>query len=348
MKLEPSLGSSRDIRVKATLVAATNWTSGAPLNETNYKPPVGILGLGPARPERIDGTTDPSILEQLQTSGDIERNAFSVHMGSAALKLPGSLVLGGYEQNRALGQVGTFALMESSVPVMYLRDLFMDSTEQGKQITKNVGGPAGSVFVIPNPASPYIYLPSGFCEGIATNLHMTLHKATGLYLWGSDPRAEIFVNSSAYLGFVLSDQSGTNLTIKVPFKLLNLTLEPPLVEQPVNYFPCKSLDSAWGFWQLGRAFLQAAFLAVDYDGDVAYMAQAPGPDIEQSVMRKFDDSMITTNPEESFLSTWRSSWKPVNISRTPDTGDTGLHSIGRGKTGMAVGVVVAICAALWF
>ncbi|OBR14912.1 Aspartic-type endopeptidase [Colletotrichum higginsianum IMI 349063] len=369
MELEPRFGSGTQITANATFVAATKWTGSAPLNETDYRPSVGILGFAP-RSERSDDTTVPSILEQLKASGDIDRNAFSVHVGSAALGLPGSLVLGGYERNRALGQVGTFTLTDS-IPIMYLRDVVLDvevgtstsyaeggngsfwqeSTETGEQYTKYVGGAPGSVVVIPNPASPYIYLPPGFCEAIATSLHMTRHDATGLYLWERSTQAELFVNSSSYLGFVLSDQSATNLTIKVPFTLLNLTLEPPLAERPVSYFPCKSMESPYGFWQLGRAFLQAAFLAIDYEGEVAYMAQAPGPHLEQSVVKKLDGSAVETNPAESFAKTWQDHWQPVYMDRSSfDASDDERLSAG-GKAGVAVaGVAVTalFVSGLWF
>ncbi|KAL2879293.1 hypothetical protein SGCOL_005419 [Colletotrichum sp. CLE4] len=364
MVIDSRMGTSHEIKVNATLVAATAWNSSTLSNTTAYTPTVGTLGLGP-RSERSDDTTVQGILEQLKTSGDIDRTAFSVQMGSAALDIPGSLVLGGYEQNRALGQVGTFALQDST-PMMFLRDVIFNfqirnqsfyplksnvsfwtnPTDLGMQYTKYVGGAAGSAVVIPNPASPYIYLPPGICEAIAENLHMTYHNKSGLYLWGTDLGAQLFVNQSAYLGFVLADSSATNMTIKVPFQLLNLTLEPPLVDQTANYFPCKSIDSSYGFWQLGRAFLQAAFLAVDYESNVTYMAQAPGPRMEQSIVKKFDGAAINTNPAESFVTTWGDAWDKGQVFQSFHADDKSLTA-GE-KVGIAVGVVGAVLVALWF
>ncbi|KXH53151.1 hypothetical protein CNYM01_01872 [Colletotrichum nymphaeae SA-01] len=363
MVIDSRMGTSRKISVNVTLVAATSWNSSTNSDTTAYTPTVGTLGLGP-RSER-DETAGPGILEQLRTSGDIDRTAFSVQMGSAALGIPGSLVLGGYEQNRALGQVGTFALQDS-IPVMFLRDIIFDfqirnqsfypiksnasfwtnPTDLGMQYTKYVGGAAGSAVVIPNPASPYIYLPPGICEAIAENLHMTYHNKSGLYLWDTDLSAQLFVNQSAYLGFILADSSATKITIKVPFQLLNLTLEPPLIEQKASYFPCKSINSSYGFWQLGRAFLQAAFLAVDYESNVTYMAQAPGPRMEQSIVKKFDDSAISTNPAESFVTTWGDAWDKGQVFQSFDTSDKRLTA--GGKAGIAVGVIGAVLALVWF
>ncbi|OHF00800.1 hypothetical protein CORC01_03874 [Colletotrichum orchidophilum] len=364
MVIDSRMDTSHEIKVNATIVAAAEWVGATESKPTAYMPSVGTLGLGPT--DRSDDKTPPGILEQLKGSGDIDRTAFSVHMGSAVLDIPGSLVLGGYEQNRALGQVGTFALQDS-VPMMFLRDIIFDfqvrntssypsqtnvsfwkdPTALGKQFTQHLGGAAGSVVVVPDPASPYMYLPPGICEAIAENLHMTYHNETGFYLWATDLSAQLFVNQTAYLAFVFSDQSATNLTIKVPFQLLNLTLEPPLVAQNTSYFPCKSINPAYGFWQLGRAFLQAAFLAVDYELNVTYMAQAPGPRIEQSIVKKFDGSVISTNPATSFVTTWGDAWENQPVLQGVDMDGKGLST--GGKVGIAVAaVVVVVLAALWF
>ncbi|KAK2772026.1 aspartic-type endopeptidase [Colletotrichum kahawae] len=330
-------------------------------------PKIGFLGLGPKESPSDDKTVG-SILEQLKAAGDIKRSAWSLHMGSAALGLPGSLVLGAYEQNRALGNVGQFAIQQA-LPTVFLRDVFM-GTEAGAassfpassnasfwiepkglgaDYVKTFGGAQGSAIVSPNPVSPYIYLQTGVCEAIAENLGLTYHNDTGLYLWESSRNGSLdsFINSPSYLGFVLSDKTATNLTIKVPFKLLNLTLSLPLVEKEVNYFPCKSFDeSIAGQWHLGRAFLQATFLGVDYDSNTMYMAQAPGPGMEQSVVQDFDGSIIKTNPSEAFQKSWGNYW-----TITPLEGDNLINEdkgiTAGGTAGIVMAAVVGVTVVLW-
>lgn len=181
-------------------------------------------------------------------------------MGSAALGQPGSMVLGGYERSRALGPVGVFRL-ENGMPMVFLLDILIGTetgaspfdqsdewsvykglggSETATAITKSLGGKAGSAAVVPNPSAPYIYLPLGTCEEGARHLPVTWNERTGLFVWNTgDPRYSRIVNSPPYLAFVLADRTATNVTIKVPFKLLNLTLEAPLVTSPIPYFPCK-------------------------------------------------------------------------------------------------------------
>ncbi|KAE9574311.1 hypothetical protein CGCF415_v004620 [Colletotrichum fructicola] len=361
-----SLGSS-DLNFNATISGGNKWMdvyAGAASEPSK----VGFLGLGPQKYRTQPHQAAPGLLEQLKAEGKIDRAAWSLHIGSAALKLPGSLVLGGYEQNRVLGNVGTFS-MEVGFPQVFLRDVFMGvetgeasgfparsngsfwvdpGDTNGTNYNDILRGATGSAAVMPNPVSPYIYLQPGICEGIAENLGLRFHNDTGLYLWESTRIGSVgdFINSPAYLGFVLSDKTATNYTIKVPFKLLNLTLEPPLVEFPVNYFPCKSTDSrASNAGQLGRAFLQAAFMAVDYEKGVMYIAQAPGPSIEQSVVQRFDDSVVKSNSATTFQTTWSRSWAVRSTVIEDAVEDKGVTKSG--IAGIAVGAVAAVVAALW-
>jgi hypothetical protein len=102
----------------------------------------------------------------------------------------------------------------------------------------------------------------------------------GLYLWNSDDDSyRKIVTSPAYLSFLFRKDStnNQNITIKVPFALLNLTLQAALVDEETPYFPCYPSDNIYSF---GRAFLQAAFVSKDFGTGDGYgtwfLAQAPG------------------------------------------------------------------------
>ncbi|RYP63189.1 hypothetical protein DL769_007046 [Monosporascus sp. CRB-8-3] len=343
---------------------------------SNYTNPVGILGLGRDfndRPLRNSGD-NPWILEQLKSAGDIASNTFSLHMGSALLEQPGSLVLGGYEKNRALGQAGTFPLWDG-MPAVIVMDVFL-GTEVGPsafgkdgsisiyqglgndtwaaQVSKGYGATLGAAIAMLNPSSPYMYLPMGTCEAAAKNLPVTWNAALGVYFWDiEDPRYSRIVSSSAYMGFVLADREALNITIKVPFQLLNLTLLPPLTESPTQYFPCQPWISEWGFFQLGRAFLQATFMFVDFETNRTMIAQAPGPDMAQSVLRVVEagnQDVIETNPIDTWAESWASTWVVLSGSNSSNEGieeQTSETSLPVGaKAGIGVGSAVAAIAIL--
>ncbi|KAH6693951.1 aspartic peptidase domain-containing protein [Plectosphaerella plurivora] len=321
--------------LNATIVAAETWDIRMPTG-AKYEAPAGFLGLGPSTAED-NKSIPPGLLDQLKAAGTITSNSFGLHMGSVALGQKGSLILGGYEQNRALGDVGVFELV-NEVTRAFIVDLTLsvetgsspfnqtgsmwkgvEGSEYGPDVTKNIGGVSGSAAILPSAVTPYIYLPPGNCEAVAEQLPVTFRQDLGLYTWNTeDPAYARIVNSPAYMGFVLADRTAQNITIKIPFKLLNLTLESPLVAEPTPYFPCKSVDSAYGVWQLGRAFLQGAFLGFNFEKSVMYMAQAPGPDMDQGVTRtlEVDDEVILSNAADTFEKTWRSQWTVLGGDET--------------------------------
>lgn len=361
LQIDAEVPANKNFTVNSTVVAGEKWTVNIKEGSTVQDGAIGILGLGPTPSRDMDGVVSrPGILDQLKSAGEIDRRAFSVHMGSVALGIPGSLVLGGYDKNRALGPVAAFP-MSQDMPLVGLRDVIMGVETGGPSsfpvsssgsfwveppleaqfLTKSAGGEDGAVMTVPNPASPYIYLHPGVCEKIAENLGLKLHEKTGLYLWESSRPGSVeeFLKSPAYLGFVFSDRTAKNVTFKVPFQLLNLTLKPPVVEKEAAYFPCKSIDSSYRFWQLGRAFLQATFLAVDYDENTFYLAQAPGPKFEQSDVQKFQTAGPETNPIESFRDSWIESWTVAEGGAAQN--DTQDNSSGAVTAGVSMAAVVA-------
>lgn len=118
-----------------------------------------------------------------------------LHMGSASLNQPGSLVLGGYEQNRVLGNIGTFDLSRSSTsgPQAFILDDILDvdigvspfnesnsisvwhgiNDDFGASEAQARGGRIGSRIIYLNPSIPYMYLLSGICETVAQYLPVT-------------------------------------------------------------------------------------------------------------------------------------------------------------------------------
>ena len=324
--------SHLDEYMNMSMLAVESWDLTLPSGE-HSNATVGNLGLGSRQNQSSDDELPPGLLEQLKKNKDIGSNSFSLHIGSVALEQKASMILGGYEQNRALGNVGTFG-MEYNFPRCLLIDVSLGvetggspfnktgsfwqglgGDKVGAEMTESTGGRRGTAWTVPSAGSPYIYLPKGNCEAIAEELPVSFDEDLALYLWNTDdPAYERIVNSPAYLGFTFADNEASNLTVKIPFKLLNLTLEYPLVDvdKSVQYFPCQPRDSEDGIWQLGRAFLQAAFLGVDYDAQKMYLAQAPGPDMAQSVTRDWEDGKVPrTNDADTFADTWRSSWTPL-------------------------------------
>ncbi|KAK2591515.1 hypothetical protein QQS21_010790 [Conoideocrella luteorostrata] len=369
-----ALSVSRSSALNLTFLRSIEWNSTLPNNQS-YSPEFGLLSLA----ER--SFMQPGILQQLKWGGEIGSASFGLHIGSAALKQPMSLVFGGYEQNRALGDVAVFddyslgascLLSGLTLGVAKGGSPFNDSdiresrplsvwqgvgtSQKGQQAASALGASHGSAVIFPNPGTSLIHLPPGNCEAIAKYLPVTFSKDLQLYTWNTkDSQFKHIVDSPAYIGFVFSDRTAKKVTINVPFKLLNLTLDKPIVQEPVQYFPCVSHDSPNGVWTLGRAFLQGAFLAIHQDQNLLYLAQAPGPDMDQRVVQALaeNDTVVHTNLADTFDTTWGSTWNvldaPVENNGKNNTAESTPEEASHGLArGAIAGIVIGVVAGLAF
>ena len=157
-----------------------------------------------------------------------------------------------------------------------------------------------------------------------------------------------------------------NVTINVPFQLLDLTLNAPLISTPTSYFPCQPPLSGQKY-SLGRAFLQAAFIGVSWgnqNNGEWYLAQAPGPNIPTVPSGVSFGSTVSSPPSNDWADTWKGHWTPLPTSSAsrPAASTSVSSSIipspspgsssGRGglsdgaKAGIGVGIAVAALIAV--
>ena len=171
---------------------------------------------------------------------------------------------------------------------------------------------ASSIPVSLDPTQPYLYLPNSTCAAIAQNLPLTYMPQYDLYIWNTnDSRYTDTVTSPTYFSFTFRG-SATNLTIKVPFQLLKLTLDASLVGTATPYFPCQP-PKPFRPYSLGRAFLQAAFIGVDWDKQPVgewYLAQAPGPNTA-SQPSQVPFGGIVTSASSDWSGSWQNHWTPI-------------------------------------
>jgi hypothetical protein len=355
---------------------------------TAYPLSVGSLSLGSAdvnqsfsdTPAPINGSLIPSYLasSEIDPAHQTPSNSFGMHIGSVYPVLSGSLYFGGYDQNRVIGDISTQVQDDGDIETLR----YIDMIDIGLNVidgsspwnTSSVSGllAAGNSSistVLPvsiDPLGPYLNLPKSTCDSIAAWLPVTYQPKYGLYFWAvNDPQYQKIVSSASTLSFTFrKDQSNSmNLTINVPFLLLNLTLESPLVSTPTQYFPCNA--ESRGSYSLGRAFLQAAFLGTNWDvvgkQGVWWLAQAPGPNIAQQpnvqTIGSTDNTIVASSND--WKTSWENSWKPLkattsatsSASATSTTTNTAVASSSNGlssgaEAGIGVGAAVVVIAAV--
>ena len=311
----------------STISAVEAWQIELP-DGTNYSVQVGTLSLGaPGAGLQTFGAnaTGQTIPGYAYAQDEVASNSWGLHYGSASLNQEGSLVFGGYDQRRVLGDVGAFDFTGGSPMVPNLLDIQI-GVENGSSpfsessyinLLKLNASFNGVQPALINPIIPYLFMSPETCAAVAENLPVTLNSRLGLYIWNTtDPQYERIVKSSAYLALIFQKAGSGSLTIKMSFQLLNLTLEPPIVAKSQQYLPCKpfhALDGS-GNYYLGKAFLQAAFIGMNWQEQKFFLAQAPGPGVGASNIRPIqpNDITIDSDPIENFATTWARNWKAIS------------------------------------
>ncbi|RGP65901.1 hypothetical protein FLONG3_9033 [Fusarium longipes] len=265
-----------------------------------------------------------------------ESYSFGMHIGSVqpSTRVPGSLWFGGYDQNRVVGEILSMnggprdgiTLRDISIDVVGNKSPFEFRSKGGLLSEGNSSiGPSFKVLV--DGCSPYLTLPESTCNSIAEHLPVKFSKDLGLYLWDtkSDKYREI-ISSASTLTFEFISTSNTNsVKIRVPFMHLNLTLEAPLVDDPVPYFPCHV--NGGDRWVLGRAFLQDAFIGANMRRgvDTWWLAQAPGPNIQATANPVTIGEMDTTVKKggNDWNQSWTGFWDDEQVSSSTPSSKAG-------------------------
>ena len=343
-------------------------------NGTNYLPEVGTLALGAESVNQtypvvqsVENFNSSLISGYLYEAGQLVSNSYGLHIGSVALGIPPSALVGGYDQSRLLGVVTAQSYQLYSLPIDLL-DIGIGVAEGGSPfadtsfsglLAQGNSSIKVSIRVLIEATIPYLYLPGSTCDAIAAQLPVTFHSDYGLYFWNTtDPKYTRIVTSPAYLSFTfrLNQSNSQNMTIKVPFGLLNLTLQAPLINTPTQYFPCRPLTDS-GSYTLGRAFLQAAFVGVNWQTDLNgawFLAQAPGPNTPSTPVVTsigFSDTSLTSS-SNLWIDSWKGSWTVLDEGSSATGGSTPGNQAGsKSKSlssgaiaGIVIGVVILVAA----
>ncbi|PYI36774.1 hypothetical protein BP00DRAFT_421147 [Aspergillus indologenus CBS 114.80] len=338
---------------------------------TNYPLELGVLSLGAPDLNQVFNSNEGASVNAtfvdsfLYTYGGGQATpsySYGMHIGSPTFGIDGSLLLGGYDKSRVLGNVSSQPYSGSTFPIV-LRDVSLGVASGGSiwSSSNNLTGllaagnssisPSG-ITVYSSPQDPYIYLPQSTCDAIAAQLPVTYQKDLGLYFWNISSEAySKLVTSPSFLAFTFAKDNSNlyNLTIKVPFTLLNLTLTVPLVPESTQYFPCMGTD---GTYALGRAFYQAAFVGVNWGSGTGnwFLAQAPGPNLQttSTTVIEPDDTTITGS-DNSWENSWSGHWTelattPSSTSTTSNAATTAASTASVKSSGLSTGAKAGIGA----
>lgn len=297
----------------------------------------------------------------LWTHGITNSNSWGMHIGSVQPAVSPSLILGGYDQIHVLSPVST---MSGSAGTIDLLDIEINVVQGASPFKANFTSlpgllandnttiqTAGFLTIAIEPLVPYLSLPKSTCDAIASQLPVTYQSKYGLYFWDTtDPLYELIVSSASALVFIFrkDGSNAENITISIPFLLLNLTLTEPIISPNTQYFPCNAREDDDAY-HLGRAFLQVAFIGANLNSKVWWLAQAPGPDsTTTSVIKTIKDADTTITPSESdWTVSWSRSWNALSYDASSSaTASTILASSSSSSSGTSSAMTTATTSSL--
>ncbi|KAF9690742.1 hypothetical protein EKO04_011314 [Ascochyta lentis] len=233
---------------------------------------VGFFGLSP-NPSNFSNFNDPqrSYLATLKDEQHIPSLAYGYSAESP--KVFGSLTLGGYDEKRLIPNTVTFPFdkYDEQPARVKLQQVTTKNTLNGSvtilhdQIDINI-----------DFTMPYLWLPPDTCDTIATHFSLTHDNASGLYLVDDATHNELMARNPV-LTFVFGDgaTSAETVSIVVPYAAFDLQASWPLFNDTKNYFPIRRGNSSQ--LSLGRAFMQEAYVVVDFERGNLSLHQAAFP-----------------------------------------------------------------------
>ena len=147
-----------------------------------------------------------------------------------------------------------------------------------------------------------------------------------------------------------------------PYPVANLCTNTFLVGSEADFFPFTEVSTSC----LGRAFLQGAFTGTNWQQNVSWLAQAPGPGasgeglgFDPVDLLPSETTLDVQTGEDDFKNSWKEYWtpNPAKSHRTSGTGheapkeSSGSNGLSGGAiAGIVVGIVafIAIVAAVLF
>jgi hypothetical protein len=249
---------------------------------------VGIFGLAVGH-VGSNGTTQSTLLSA-SAKGTIPSYSYSYTAGSASglyihhrlgskltpvtVKSNGSLILGGFDASRF--DPTTTASFRMPYPAnttlvvcLQLITILDTSTEMWPLPTK----PGIPHHFRIDSVQPQISLPLDACTLFEKAFNLTWDDALQLYTIDQTTRIRL-LQENAKVRFTLNeDCTGEGKPFTMSYAAFDLQLLPPLVNTTTYYFPLKrATDPA--HYILGRAFLQEAYLIVDYERSNFSISQA--------------------------------------------------------------------------
>lgn len=234
----------------------------------------------------------------------------------------GSLTLGGYDSSRFVPNSASFPLAGNDSQSLMIG---VESITASGTLASNVTLLSNNFVALIDTTLPYLWLPLQTCRQFETAFGLSWDPSTGMYLV-NDTIHQQLQNLNPSVSFALGDSSANqSVNIQLPYGAFDLQASNPIYPNGTNYFPLRRASNATQY-TLGRAFLQEAYLLVDYEQGNFSVSQA----------------LFPANPVPAIVTIDHSSPPPASTpTTTPPSASHPQHHLTAGAiTGIALGTSI--------
>jgi hypothetical protein len=315
---------------------------------------LGMLGINP-KPSNFSGTFSdptPSLMTLLKEQRKIPSVSFGYTAG-AYYRFTGtyaSLTLGGYDSNKYEANNITFIFApdnEHDVMVA-IQSITTPSRDDSNPLATELM--PSKVYALIDSTVPELWLPLDACRAFEYEFGLTYDNKTDLYLV-NDTQHAILVerNASVTLTVGQGPNSDATVSIVLPYAAFDLRASPPFrnIANESYYFPIRRAINE-SQYTLGRAFLQEAYIIVDYEvsrfqlGQVVWDQTADQNLVAIPPANASNDASLWTSPTWVQSSAERGSASNSTVpASNPDTSSLSSGAIA----GIVVGAVAVLAIA---
>ncbi|KAH7065810.1 aspartic peptidase domain-containing protein [Paraphoma chrysanthemicola] len=242
---------------------------------------LGQLGLSKFGLNTSADGQQPSMISRMKADGHIPSLSFGYQAGASYrfAKVPGSLVLGGYDKARQSGDIVTIPFREKLV--VGLQTIITTSSYANADTTILDNG----ILVALDPTVSELWLPQTLCDAFASAFNLTYVEAANRYVISNDTRSRLR-DSALTIRFSIgvSRSGGKTITVEIPYAAFDLQASYPIFATPTSYFPLRRAANE-SQYAIGRIILSEVYVSVDWERDhvninrAAFSSPPPAPQI---------------------------------------------------------------------
>jgi hypothetical protein len=235
---------------------------------------IGQLGLSTIPLNFSETINSASLLVTLKKEQSIPSLAYGYQAGASyrQTRVPGSLVLGGYDRSRATTPLTVDINIDlSRALTVGLQDILVTNSFNGTLsmiTTEPILAPIDSSIA-------ELWLPRSVCDRFEAAFGLEYDEKSGRYAV-SDVTKDRLRRQNPTLTFTVGTNTltgGNTTTIQFPYAAFDLQASFPIFANTTNYFPIRRADNE-SQYAIGRVFLQEVYIGVDYEQGIFNVSAA--------------------------------------------------------------------------